>query len=172
VPLSSDFRNANGTLNANSDLIKTLNCVQGAGTTSYANAIGAAQSELVAYGRLNVPRMIVFVTDGAANTGPTYYATSSPFRMTPCHQGINSAAAAKAAGTVIYSIGYALDDDTGGCKAYTGAAEKPTITVRQVLTQVASTPDKFLDRPGPGELQTIYGAIAQDIAHGSSSLIN
>jgi hypothetical protein len=116
--------------------------------------------------------MIVFFTDGAANTGPTYYSTATPYRQKPCHQGITSAAAAKAAGTVIYSIGYALDDDTGGCRSYTGSVESPAITVRQALLQIASTPDKFLERPGPGELQTIYSAVAQDIAHGSSSLIN
>lgn len=172
VPLSSDFRNPNGTLNASSNLVSTLACIKGAGTTSYANAIEAAQAELVAHGRVNVPRMIVFFTDGAANTGPTYYPTSSPYRTTPCHQGVTSAATVKAAGTVIYSIGYALDDDTGGCRSYNGTVESPAITVRQALTQIASSPDKFLERPGPGELQTIYSAVAQDIAHGTSSLIN
>jgi Flp pilus assembly protein TadG len=172
VPLSNNYRNANGTLNTSSTLVSTLACIQGAGSTSYANAIEAAQAELVAHGRLNVPKMIVFFTDGAANTGPTYYPTTSPYRTKPCHQGITSAAAAKAAGTVIYSIGYALDDDTGGCRSYNGSVESPSITVRSAMTQIASSPDKFLERPGPGELQTIYSAVAQDIAHGSSSLIN
>jgi hypothetical protein len=172
VPLSSDFRNPNGTLNQTSTLVSTLACIQGGGTTSYANAIEAAQAELVAHGRPNVPKMIVFFTDGAANTGPTTYLTSSPYRAKPCHQGVTSAATVKAAGTVIYSIGYALDDDTGGCRSYNGTVESPAITVRQALTQIATSPDKFLERPGPGELQTIYSAVAQDIAHGSSSLIN
>jgi Flp pilus assembly protein TadG len=172
VPLSSDFRNANGTLNSSSTLVSTINCIQGNGTTSYANAIEAAQAELVARGRINVPKMIVFFTDGAANTGPTFYPTSSPYRAKPCHQGVTSAATVKATGTVIYSIGYALDDDTGGCRSYNGTVESPAITVRQALTQIASSPDKFLERPGPGELQTIYSAVAQDIAHGTSSLIN
>ncbi len=172
VRLSNDFRNPDGTLNASSNLVSTLSCVKGGGTTSYASAIEAAQAELVADGRLNVPKMIVFFTDGAANTGPTFYPTSSPYRTQPCHQGVTSAAAAKATGTVIYSIGYALDDDTGGCRSYTGSVESPAITVRQALTQIATSPDKFLERPGPGELQTIYSAVAEDIAHGSSSLIN
>jgi hypothetical protein len=44
--------------------------------------------------------------------------------------------------------------------------------VRQALAQIASAPDKFLERPGPGELQTIYSAVAQDIARRTSSLIN
>jgi hypothetical protein len=88
--------------------------------------------------------MIVFFTDGAANTGPTYYTTSSPYRTQPCHQGVTSAANVKATGTVIYSIGYALDDDTGGCRSYNGTVESPAITVRQALAQIASSPEKFL----------------------------
>jgi Flp pilus assembly protein TadG len=175
VPLSSDYRNPNGTLNGSSSLVSTVNCVQGAGSTSYANAIDAAQTELTAHGRPNVPKIIVFFTDGAANTGPGYYSTSSPYRTQPCHQGVTSASVAKAAGTVVYSIGYALDDATGGCVNSVPSpqrAEAPAITVRQALTQIASSPDKFLERPDAGELQTIYSAVAQDIAHGSSSLIN
>jgi len=174
VPLSSDYRNADGTLKTSSDLVSTINCMQGGGSTAYANAIEEAQDELNTNGRANVPKIIVFFTDGAANTGPTYYSTTSPYRKTPCHQGITSAGAAKATGTVIYSIGYALDDDTGGCKSYDGTAEKPlpTITVRQTLTQIATSSDKFLERPDSGQLQTIYSQVAQDISHGSSSLIN
>jgi Flp pilus assembly protein TadG len=175
VPLSANFRNADGTLNTRSSLVSTVNCVQGAGSTSYANAIEAAQAELKAHGRPNVPRIIVFFTDGAANTGPGYYSNSSPFRTQPCHQGVTSAGLAKAAGTIVYSIGYALDDATGGCVNSVPSpqrAEAPAITVREALTLIASSPDKFLQRPGPGELQTIYAAVAQDIAHGSSSLIN
>ena len=172
VPLSSDYRNADGTLNLGSNLVSTINCIKGNGTTSYANAIEAAQAELDAHGRANVPKVIVFFSDGAANTGPNYYSTSSPYRTQPCHQGVTSAGAAKAKGTTIYSIGYALDDDTGGCKSYTGTAEQPAITVQTALGGIASDATKFLVKPDPGELQTIYSSIAVDISHGSSSLIN
>jgi hypothetical protein len=175
VSLSSDFRNPDGTLNSRSSLVSTINCIQGGGSTSYANAIEAAQAELVAHGRPNVPKVIVFFTDGAANTGPTYYPSSSPYRTQPCHQGITSSNAAKAAGTIVYSIGYALDDATGGCVNSVPTpqrAESPAITVRQALALIASDPSQFYERPDPGELQTIYSAVAVDIAHGSSSLIN
>src|SRR5262249_41843166 len=133
VGLANDYRKADGSLNTSSNLVSTINCMQGGGSTAYANAIEEAQDELATNGRANVPKIIVFFTDGAANTGPTFYATTSTYRKTPCHQGINSASVAKTTGTVIYSIGYALDDDTGGCKSYDGTAEKPTptITVRQ-----------------------------------------
>jgi Flp pilus assembly protein TadG len=178
VPLSSDFRKADGTLNESSSLVSTITCVKSDGSTAYANAIDAAQAELVQHGRANVPKMIVFASDGAANTGPTTYSSTSPYRTQPCHQGITSANAAKATGTVIYSIGYAMDDATGGCMNSVPnqlgriVAESPAITVREALQGIASTPDKFLERPDAGQLQTIYAAIAQDISHGSSSLIN
>ena len=171
VPLSNDFRNTDGTLNTSSNLVSTVNCLQGNGTTSYANAIEAAQAELAAHGRTSVPHVIVFFSDGAANTGPSYYASTSPYRAKPCHQGVTSAGNAKATGTIVYSIGYALDDDTGGCKNANGSVESPAITVYDALQGIATTPDKFLVKPNPGELQTIYSAIAEDISAGSSSLI-
>jgi hypothetical protein len=39
VALSKDYRLSNGQLDSGSDLVKTLNCVQGNGTTAYADAI-------------------------------------------------------------------------------------------------------------------------------------
>jgi hypothetical protein len=173
VPLSSDYKLPNGTLNTSSTLVSTVNCLKGAGTTAYANAIDAAQAELNLHGRAHVPRVIVFFSDGAANTGPSYLSSRSPYRTQPCHQGGTSAAVAKAAGTTIYSIGYALDDDTGGCKnGVTGAAEAPGITVYQALGAIATNASMFHVKPSAGELQTIYSTIAADISHGSSSLIN
>jgi Putative Flp pilus-assembly TadE/G-like/von Willebrand factor type A domain len=172
VPLSSDFRNTDGTLNNSSNLVSTVTCVQGAGATAYANAIEAAQAELNLHGRPKVPRVIVFFSDGAANTGPSFAAL--PYRAQPCNQGVTSAGVAKAAGTTIYSIGYALDDATGGCmnSAVTpNKAETPAITVYGALGGIASDPSKFFVKPNPGQLQSIYTAIAQDISHGSSSLI-
>jgi Flp pilus assembly protein TadG len=171
VPMSHDYKNADNSLNNSSNLLSTLNCIQGAGSTSYSNAIEAAQAELDKDGRAKVPDVIVFMSDGAANTGPTYYATNSPYRTQPCHQGITSSNLQKAKGTTVYSIGYAVDDDTGGCRSYTGAVESPAITINQALQGIASNPSNYFVKPAPGSLQGIYTAIAQDISHGSSSLI-
>ena len=169
--MSHDYKNADNSLNNSSNLLSTLNCIQGGGSTSYSNAIEAAQAELVKDGRPKVPDVIVFMSDGAANIGPTYYPTNSPYRTQPCHQGITSSGLAKAAGTTVYSIGYAVDDDTGGCRSYTGAVESPAITIRQALQGIATVPANYFEKPNPGSLQGIYTAIAQDISHGSSSLI-
>jgi len=170
VPLSSDYKTSAGALNTSSNLVSTINCVQGGGRTSYANAIEAAQAELDAHGRADAQDVIVFLSDGAANTGPTYYSTSSPYRTKPCHQGVTSAGYSKAAGAIVYSIGYALDDDTGGCKSYTGSVESPSITVYQALQGIASSPSNFYNQPTPGQLNTIYTDIAKDIGKGLSAL--
>ncbi len=171
VPMSHDYKNPDNSLNTSSNLLSTLNCIQGGGSTSYSNAIEAAQAELDAHGRAGVPDVIVFMSDGAANTGPTYYSTSSPYRTQPCHQGATSAGLSKVKGTTVYSIGYALNDDTGGCRSYTGSVESPAISVTQALTNIATDPSHFFLKPNPGSLQGIYSAIANDIGHGASSLI-
>ncbi len=170
VPLSKDYKLSSGTLNSSSNLVSTINCVKGGGGTSYANAIESAQAELDAHGRPNVQDVIVFLSDGAANLGPTYYSTSSPYRTQPCHQGVTSAGYSKAKGAIVYSIGYALADDTGGCTSYTGVAEKPTITVTQALQAIATSPANFYNQPTPGQLNTIYTSIAEDINQGTSAL--
>jgi len=172
VPLSHDYKNKDGSLNTSSNLVSTVNCVKGGGTTAYANAIDAAQAELQKDGRPDVPNVIVFLSDGAANTGPSYYSTSSPYRTKPCHQGVTSSNNAKNAGTIVYSIGYALGDDTGGCDSYTGQAEQPPITVYQAMQGIASAAGNFYNQPTPGQLNTIYTQVASDLGHGASSLIN
>ena len=91
VPLSSDY-SVNGQLKSSSNLVSTINCQKGGGRTAYANALEAAQKELDLHGRTDVQDIIVFLSDGAANIGPTYYSSSSPYRKQPCHQGIWSAA--------------------------------------------------------------------------------
>ena len=174
VALSNNFTR-NGQLDPNSNLVKTIDCQKGNGTTAYANALEKAQAELDLHGRSNVPDIIVFLSDGAANTGPTYYSTSSPYRRQPCHQGVWSANGIKNRGTLIYSIGYDLDALNGGankCQRYDGANETPSITAYSAISQIASRPDTFFNQPGPGELKTIFTAIAADIGKGSSSLID
>ena len=175
VPLSKDYTRSDGTLNTNSDLVKTIDCQKGGGRTAYADALEAAQDELDDHGRPGVKDLIIFLSDGAANIGPTFYSTSSPYRRQPCHQGIWSAASIKARGTIIYSIGYDLDALDGGanrCESYTGANESPAITAYATLQQIATSSTTFFDKPSPGQLRTIFTEIAADIARGTSGLID
>jgi hypothetical protein len=177
VPLSSDYKTAGGQLNAASNLVTTISCLPAAGETSYATAIEQAQAELDRHGRPSVAKIIVFFTDGAANTGPAYYPMSSPYRKQPCHQGVSSAAAAKAAGTTIYTVGYTLNA-LGGfanrCQAYSynGPDEQPAITAYSAVQQIASDAGKFYSQPTIDQLKTIFTQIAIEISAGASRLVD
>ncbi len=89
-------------------------CIQAGGSTSYSEALRQAQAELLADGRPNVPNYIVFLTDGEANLGSVYglqtptYPVGNADDQHPCATAIGLANGYKAAGTTIYSIGYAL----------------------------------------------------------------
>jgi hypothetical protein len=160
-----------------------------------------AQAELLAHGRPNVPNYIVFLTDGEANIGSVYGANDPTYPQgnaddqQPCHTAINVANQYKAAGTTIYSIGYALGNNvactagafhkknaqnqwvactlpTAGCYHYAGNTnESPAITSFQTLSQIAS-PGNFYNQPNPAQLNTIFAAIATDIGQGSSRLVD
>jgi hypothetical protein len=164
--LTQDYL-VDGELNPASNLVSTLNCVVGGGGTAYATALEAAQAELDAHGRSDVQDVIIFLSDGAANYGPSYYGDSSSYRMQPCHQGISSAAGIKARGTLLYTIGYDLDALDGGantCQDYLGPLEQPEISAYATLQAMATGPESFYNKPGPGELKTIFTQIASDVS--------
>lgn len=168
APLSNNYQNANKTLNNSSAIVSTINCTQAGGYTAYADAIDKAQAELTANGRPDAEHDIVFFTDGAANYGPSYYPTTSPYRTTPCHQGINSANAAKGRGTIVYAIGYTLNAMGGGsnrCQSMSpsGPDESPAITAYTALSQIASRSDTFFNQPTAGSLNAIFARVASMI---------
>ena len=176
VPLSNDYATKTGALNTSSQLVSTINCLRAAGNTSYAVAIEKAQAELNVHGRTGVDHVIVFFSDGAANIGPTYYSSSSPYRRQPCHQGVSSAGSVKSGGTIIYSIGYDLNAQDGGANTcryngFTGPLETPSISAYSALQQIASSLDNFYVEPGSGDLSKVYLAIAADFSRGASGLI-
>jgi putative Flp pilus-assembly TadE/G-like protein/von Willebrand factor type A domain-containing protein len=175
VPLSRGYTDKGGKLITSTPLVSTINCVKGGGTTAYANAVEAAQKELDNNGRPDVTNIIVFFSDGAANTGPAYYSTNSPYRKQPCHQGVTSSSASKSNGTIVYVIGYDLDANNGGankCTSYTGANESPSITAYSALSQMASDSKKFYEKTSPGDLTNIFEDISGDLMFGSSALID
>jgi Flp pilus assembly protein TadG len=172
VPLSSGWGsevNNQVQLDQNSPLLSTLNCIQAGGQTAYADAIDAAQQELNTDGRPGVQQVIVFLSDGAANTGPTYYPATSPYRTQPCQQGVNSAADAKGQGTLVYSILYDSSDGSPLCGAQGGGNEQPQMYSNQAMQQIASS-GNFYDQPNPTQLTTIFLAISADLTAGTSRL--
>jgi hypothetical protein len=174
VPLSNDYL-ANGSLNQGSALVSTINCVQAAGWTAYATALEAAQAELVAHGRPGVQKVVVLLSDGAANGGPLYYPPSSLYLRRPCYQGTLSAQAIAASGTTVFSIGYDLEHDRCQSEDWltqARAPEVPAITADSALRQIASSPGNYYQKPTPGQLNTIFTSIASDILQGTSRLVD
>lgn len=167
VPLSDDYQNPDGSLNASSDLVSTLRCTQPGGGTAYAHALDAARDELDAHGRPGVQKVIILLSDGAANNGPRFYPPSSAYRTQPCHEAIAIADADRAANVLMYSIAY----DAGGelCKTESGANENPQITAEQALEQIAN-PGNYYNQPDPASLRGIFLAISADMQHGTSRL--
>jgi hypothetical protein len=171
VPLSSDYKTGT-VLNGSSDLVYTINCVKANGNTAYANAIDAAQAELVKDGRPGTQKIIVFLSDGAANTGPSYYPEASPYRATPCQQGITSSVAARSAGTSVYSIGYDVGHDIcKGVNPNTHKTEDQGLALL-ALRGIASDSSQFYSQPDAAQLNTIFAAVANDVLHGASRLVD
>jgi hypothetical protein len=122
VPLSHDYKTAAGALNTSSKLVSTINCLPNGGATSYKEALIAAQEQLVDHGsgRQNVQRVIVFESDGAANTVPLAYGGGAinpddPHRddvMRPCGSALDYVNnTVKPSGTLVFTVAYAVGRD-------------------------------------------------------------
>jgi Flp pilus assembly protein TadG len=231
--ISSNYKTSTGTaLNTSSGLYLHTDsgddtaCIEAGGNTSYSEALRQSQAELLADGRPNVPNYIVFLTDGEANIGSVYPGTGTGASFVPdptyppgnsddtkpCQTAIDLANAYKAAGTTIYSIGYALGNNVActqgamgdwtpkvnavynssgqlvtpavpahwaacsqpdpNCEHYASSTpESPSINSYNTLDDIAS-PNDFYNQPSAGQLNTIFAAIASDIASGSSRLVD
>jgi hypothetical protein len=187
VPLSNSYATSTGSLNASSPFMSTLNCVKAGGGTAYAEAIDAAYQELVTDGRAGTQKVIVILSDGAANDAPTFLPSTSPYRTNPCGQGVTSAGVAKAAKVLVYAIAYTADGDE--CDAAIGAKiggttvqwygssrwgtpETPAMPAETALQKIASTGSQyFYDLPDPTSLTGIFQQIASDITAGQSRIV-
>ena len=69
VPLNDDYMSSPGTLDTTSTLVKDIKCLKPGGATDYADALEAGYAALQAQGRPGVQKVIVLLSDGAANIG-------------------------------------------------------------------------------------------------------
>jgi hypothetical protein len=87
VPFSSDYVTgaATPTLNANSMIVKSINCIQNSSVgTNLGDPVKAAATYMLASGRPNVKKAIMLFTDGQANAWITPPPTPTP---TPANTG-------------------------------------------------------------------------------------
>jgi hypothetical protein len=183
-----------------SALVQRLNCTRGAGSTHYALGMESAQEELNRNGRGSVQDVIIFLSDGAANTSPRNLATghwmnngSGPnaWVWRPCGSGVEASKRVKQQGTVVYTIGYDLD--AGGAaperclqalsNGHQGSNPEQCGTwgctafdaIRAMATDVDGAgpiPPNFYNKPDPGQLNDIFKAIALDLAGSRGRLID
>jgi Putative Flp pilus-assembly TadE/G-like len=171
VPLSDDYMDDQGNLIPGSDLISDINCIQPGGATDYADALEAADAELQTDGRPGATKVIVFLSDGAANFGQGCTSgTVDPHCTQPCNTAIQDASEYKAEGVLIYSILYG--DQSGGpaCQAWTGADEEP-FTEPWTAMQAIATPGDYYADPDPTNLVGIFRQISSYLAAGTSRII-
>ncbi len=173
VPLSNTYGTMNGqniTLNQNSPLLQTINCVQPGGSTAYALALEAANAELTKDGRPGVQKVIIFLSDGAANDGPSYMSASSPYNTQPCTTAINDATGFKNNKVLMYSIGYDIGGDNNTyCLNANGRNESPLTLASSAMSQIAS-PGNYYAQPTPDSLTNIFLAISADLSAGTSRI--
>ncbi len=174
APPEYSYMNAtSGQLVSSDPLVSDINCMTPGGSTSYSGALSAAWQELNADGRTGVQKVIVMLSDGAANTGQDCHVDGSTEQCTqPCQAGVDEANTLKGApdNVLIYTILYGSAADYGTCDSFTGSAESPAITPQTAMSEMATSGDFFSD-PNPATLTTIFQEISADMAKGTSRLV-
>lgn len=170
APLNEAYKNANGTLNTNSTIVKAINCFNTSSTgTNLSAPIRAAQQYLQANGRPNVRKGIILETDGTPN-----FSGDGPAADYTCSKAAADAATAKAAGVAIVTVGFGLAA-SDMCPDTTGAYHN--VSVLQLLADMATAStnggcndaentdgDDFFCLPKTSQLSGIFQSAAATIA--------
>jgi Flp pilus assembly protein TadG len=183
VPLGNTYATSLGNLDTNSALVSTVNCVHAVGGTAYTLALDSAYQELQANGRQGTQKVIVFLSDGAANYGPQYFSSTSPYLTNPCKSSVDNAATMKANRILIYTIAYTTST-SDICKVSPGGKvgthvvttseynqynESPQISAVGAMQAIAS-PSNYYSNPNATSLTGIFTAISADIMAGHSRI--
>ncbi len=178
APLANLFMDGTGALVTTSPLVSDITCLQPGGDTAYVDALNAANAELQADGRPGVQKVIILLSDGAANTGAncrdvvttTGTGTSKktvttkstdPKCIQPCQSAINAAATYKQAGVMVYTILYGNQSDQLYCEDYDGSNEQPKITPQTAMNAIATPGDYYVDTV-PTLLPAVFQSIFAD----------
>ena len=112
APLESTYQNADGTLNGADPLVNDVRCLKASGGTSHADAIDAVVNYLNANARPDATKVIIFLTDGAANTAVAGDPSST--QTNPCGAAVAEAQKAATEGITFYTIAY-NSSSAGNC---------------------------------------------------------
>lgn len=143
VDLSDDYKNPDGTLNAGSELVSTIDCLELApspcyswwgpppypwcpGQTNIGEPVKRATEHLLAAGRPEVKQGIILLTDGQANL---------PYDDNPCLYAFNQSEAAKGNGDEIFTIGFGID---GTRCDYDSSGPYDNVLVTELLADMAT----------------------------------
>jgi hypothetical protein len=139
VPLSSNYKNADGTLNTGSTLVSRINCLlHSSQGTNLGDPMDAARQHLLSSGRANVKKAIIFLTDGAANQPvlPPVAANTGNRNCTAqaavtSSSGDNNGFQSGAGNACTDASGQAVDTDSGnGTSTSCGSTNKDRHTFR------------------------------------------
>jgi len=153
-------------LTSNFNAVKTsIDGLVADGRTNIGDAVYTAQAELNSNGRSDAVHVMVVLSDGVANERHSGGScTTWPSSPTACtDDAINQAAAAKNAGTVMYTIGLNLD----GVGAVHGQAVEDL--ARSVLQTMASAPSNYYESPDSSDLQGIFTNIGGILANAAGT---
>jgi Flp pilus assembly protein TadG len=167
---SNDYQLANGSLNSNSQIVKTVNCLQYGNLTDLGDPVLAATTYLNTYGRPGARRGIILMTDGAANL---------PNGTQPCGYANSAATTAKAAGIQVLTIGFLSGSNT--CERDTSGtfrAAQVTRVLASMASPIKGVPavdngcntventdgDNFFCQPKGGDIEAVFLAAVGQLA--------
>ena len=139
-----------------------INCMKAGGQTGYASAMEAADAELIKDGRTGVQKVMVVLSDGAANEGQAVQDTTTtvhrqtvitpdpdPHCMQPCQTAVNDATTYKgsagSAKVLVYTILYGDQSIGADCQTYQQNDESPAITSITAMQEMASPGNYYPD---------------------------
>ena len=170
--LASNYQSSPGVLNANSQLVRTINCLNTSSTgTNLGDPLTAVANILVTRGRTGVPKGIILMTDGAANKP----------NSRSCKYANDAATAVKAQGIAIYTIGFGVVGDT--CTDIDGAYHNGLAS--DLLADMATGPttdngctaaensdgDHYFCEPRSSDLTSVFRSATTALVQGAARLV-
>ncbi len=170
APLNQAYKNADGTLNTSSTIVKAITCFDTSSTgTNLSAPMRAATDYLLANGREGVRKGIIIETDGTPNGSG-----DGPASDYTCSAAASAAAAAKAAGIEVVTIGFGI---AAGDRCPDSSGAYRNVATLQLLADRATTStnggcndaenadgDRFFCAPRTTQLDAIFRSAASVVA--------